>query len=182
MLGNRSADLREWISSLKELERYEARLTALENEFLLKKVSRGSHGRLEYLGERILRHRVDSLRKREDMLSELQRFDRTNARKGAGPASVVDGGTILDSPVSTNSATVEAVKEVAEPEICVVDLEKFCKGDVVCRLPCFHVFHKDCILPHLRNQEMPRCPIDRTPVKNVDIDRLPVWKWDLGSS
>ena len=60
---------------------------------------------------------------------------------------------------------------------CCIDLEPFKAGDEVFRLPCFHIHHSQCLLPFLKRQEEPECPVCRTPVPVEDIDNLPVWEW-----
>lgn len=63
----------------------------------------------------------------------------------------------------------------SEESRCVIDFEPFRVGDSLMRLPCFHVHHVECLLPYLKDQEDPECPICRTPVPPEDIDHLPVW-------
>lgn len=61
--------------------------------------------------------------------------------------------------------------------MCVIDLEQIADGDVVVRLPCLHVFHRDCIVPYLQQLDIPICPIDRSIVPVEDLSSLPVWTW-----
>ncbi len=65
--------------------------------------------------------------------------------------------------------------ETDDGRVCVIDLEPFRSGDVLIRLPCMHVFHRDCILPFLKRTAQPKCPFDRAPVNRAQIDELPVW-------
>lgn len=76
-----------------------------------------------------------------------------------------------------NPATVPATVPIPQVHRCCIDLEPFKRGDTVMRLPCFHVHHKDCLLPYLKNQEAPECPECRTPVPVDDLDNLPIWQW-----
>lgn len=62
-------------------------------------------------------------------------------------------------------------------EICAVCQEEMWQGDEAVRLPCFHAFHAECILPYLRDHSHPTCPVDRTPIDKDVVDRLPVWYW-----
>eukprot|EP00171_Calliarthron_tuberculosum_P015279 IDg15279t1 len=75
----------------------------------------------------------------------------------------------------TNSASQSRENESRTE--CVIDLEEIRFGQMALRLPCMHVFHKSCILPFLLSEELPRCPIDRTPISKDDVEHLPVWKW-----
>ena len=65
---------------------------------------------------------------------------------------------------------------------CCITLEPFEPGDEVLRLPCLHVHHTKCLVPYLKRQTEPECPICRTPVPVDDIDNLPVWNWQPPSS
>ncbi len=69
-------------------------------------------------------------------------------------------------------------KSVKSDEHCCIDLERFRSGDKVFRLPCMHVHHVECLLPHLKRQTKPECPICRTPVLADDLNSLPVWEWE----
>lgn len=60
---------------------------------------------------------------------------------------------------------------------CVICLCKIIAGEVVIRLPCFHVYHYSCIFDYLRKEENPTCPIDRCPVPKNEVLHLPVWRW-----
>ncbi len=60
---------------------------------------------------------------------------------------------------------------------CVICLSKIVAGEVVIRLPCFHVYHHDCIFDYLRREENPSCPIDRCAVPKHEVLHLPVWRW-----
>lgn len=73
---------------------------------------------------------------------------------------------------------------VVEPveKQCVICLGNLAYGDRVVTLPCMHVFHAACILPHLRSTPTPMCPNDRQPIDAVDVRNLPVWKWGGGAS
>ena len=51
-----------------------------------------------------------------------------------------------------------------QPQICTICMEQIKKGDTVVSLPCFHIFHGNCIYSWLKNNE--DCPICRTSVYN----------------
>ncbi|CAI2729490.1 unnamed protein product [Schistosoma spindalis] len=44
---------------------------------------------------------------------------------------------------------------------CIICMEKYCIGDEVIRLPCFHAFHDDCFVDWIL--ECLDCPICRWP-------------------
>lgn len=60
---------------------------------------------------------------------------------------------------------------------CVICLSKIVAGEVVIRLPCFHVYHYSCIFDYLRKEDNPNCPIDRCAVPKHEVLHLPVWRW-----
>lgn len=60
-------------------------------------------------------------------------------------------------------------------EKCVLCLERIQDGEQAVRLPCHHVFHKDCMLPALRDGTITGCPLDSNPVDLATMDRLPVF-------
>ena len=62
-------------------------------------------------------------------------------------------------------------------EVCCVDLEPFSPRDKVFRLPCGHVHHVECLLPFLRRQAKPECPICRTPVPKEELSQIHIWDW-----
>ncbi len=70
----------------------------------------------------------------------------------------------------------ETLAQVEDVE-CVIDLSNIERGEEVVRLPCMHVFHKDCIMPYLLRENVPLCPIDRSHVPKRNVPFLPVWKW-----
>jgi len=69
---------------------------------------------------------------------------------------------------------------VQPPQVhrCCIDLEPFKSGDMVMRLPCFHVHHSECLLPYLKMQEEPECPECRTKIPKNHLDNLPIWQWE----
>lgn len=79
-------------------------------------------------------------------------------------------------------ATSDEEEGARQPQLCVIDLETIADGEVVIRLPCMHVFHRDCILPYLQQLGSPCCPIDRTPVDSEELDALPVWMWNCNDT
>ena len=50
---------------------------------------------------------------------------------------------------------------------CTICLENFKEGDILKRLGCLHIFHKDCIVPWLKGKNI--CPIDKHEV-NVNLN------------
>lgn len=72
-------------------------------------------------------------------------------------------------------AVTSQLEGIGERKMCVIDLEAINAGDRVVRLPCFHEFHADCLLPYLSQCTVPACPIDRVKVPRHVVRRLPVW-------
>lgn len=64
-------------------------------------------------------------------------------------------------------------------EKCILCLEWIRDGEQALFHPCHHVFHKDCILPALRNGTITGYPLDRSPVDPAFFDRLHVLVWGL---
>jgi len=61
-----------------------------------------------------------------------------------------------------------------ERECCICCME-YKKGDTRLRLPCFHVFHNECIRPWLRDKsdECPVCHISL--IDALDMGKAPSW-------
>lgn len=79
--------------------------------------------------------------------------------------------------VPTAASGIEGNRGAESTTICVIDQEEVKEGELVVRLPCFHVFHAGCVLPYLRSQQSPQCPLDRISVERSEIPRLPTWRW-----
>lgn len=141
------------------------RLRIREDEFLLRP---GQHPALAELANRMLKERVESMQRREDMLDELVEIERLiiNGRRRRRNNTV---------PEIVSRVRTEETSTPAALDLCAIDLDEIKVGNLVCRLPCLHVFHEDCIRPHLLRHDEPYCPIDRTPINKDDIHRLPVW-------
>eukprot|EP00927_Polykrikos_kofoidii_P044086 TRINITY_DN38150_c0_g1_i1.p1 TRINITY_DN38150_c0_g1~~TRINITY_DN38150_c0_g1_i1.p1 ORF type:complete len:524 (-),score=71.34 TRINITY_DN38150_c0_g1_i1:408-1892(-) len=80
-----------------------------------------------------------------------------------GAAGTVRGATedlVMSMPVEKLTT---AVSSSAEP--CVICREVLCEGDEVKRLPCLHVFHRECIDQWLRVK--PICPLDKFRVDDL---------------
>ena len=54
-------------------------------------------------------------------------------------------------------------------EKCIICMEKYVLNDEVETLPCFHIFHKDCI-EHWLKAGKDTCPICKNKVNNNDLD------------
>ncbi|XP_059654263.1 uncharacterized protein LOC132300978 [Cornus florida] len=69
------------------------------------------------------------------------------------------------SPLSASKSSVEALENVVADgsdslDRCMICLEKFHVGiEVVTRMPCFHVYHGNCIVRWLQTSHF--CPICR---------------------
>lgn len=69
----------------------------------------------------------------------------------------------------TSTVTAAAVRTApAERRACAVCTDDFCEGDVQRTLPCFHLFHRACIDPWLRQSGC--CPVC---MLRVDRDGMP---------
>lgn len=94
-------------------------------------------------------------------------------RRALTPAAAVEREPVPTERAIEAEERVEAVDD--SRRICVFDFEPFRSGDVLIRLPCLHVFHRDCVVPYLRRSRHPQCPYDRAPVSHCLINNLPVW-------
>lgn len=56
--------------------------------------------------------------------------------------------------------------------VCVLDGKPILRNDEIVRLPCLHVFHRQCVLPHLINCDRPACPVDLTVVPQQSLQQL----------
>ena len=52
----------------------------------------------------------------------------------------------------------------SKPQDCLICMEQIKKGDTVVSLPCFHIFHGNCIYSWLKHNE--DCPVCRSSVYN----------------
>ncbi len=86
------------------------------------------------------------------------------------------------APEQTPQRNQQQDRPPPETQRCCITLEPFKPGDEVFRLPCMHVHRTEYLLPYLKRQSEPECPICRTPVPVADIDNLPVWNWYPPSS
>uniref|UniRef100_A0A0D6QUX0 RING-type E3 ubiquitin transferase n=1 Tax=Araucaria cunninghamii TaxID=56994 RepID=A0A0D6QUX0_ARACU len=89
----------------------------------------------------------------EQLLQHLAEND--NSRRGAPPAakSIVEN---LPSVVSDGGS------------VCAICKDAMIDGDVAKQLPCFHLYHPDCILPWLSTRNS--CPICRYELPTDDAD------------
>lgn len=92
-----------------------------------------------------------------------QLVDNDNASKGSPPAakSVVEN---LPSLVLTK----ENVEENNSVVVCAVCKDEFAIGEKVTRLPCSHLYHRECILPWLSIRNT--CPVCRHQLPTDDAD------------
>ncbi len=76
-----------------------------------------------------------------------------------------------------NSLKRLSVAQDGDIDRCCVCLEPYRSGDNVFRLPCLHVHHAECLIPSMKLQREPKCPVCRTAVDEDDLDHLSMWKW-----
>ena len=63
---------------------------------------------------------------------------------------------------TTNDASNDNDREKNENSSCCICMEDYQTGDHMVTLPCLHVFHRDCIIPWLKN--CATCPIDKSEI------------------
>lgn len=152
----------DFASHAQEAKRHEHYLSTYEEQFLqVEAIPAFRQGRTQsrvvHLAQRLLRMRVEQMRQREDLLTEILTHD----QEVMPPAGITKRN------------------EIEHPELkCCICLEIIAEKDKVCRLPCMHVLHSSCVLPYLRSMDSPMCPIDRIHIPPSDIPLLPVFKWE----
>lgn len=51
--------------------------------------------------------------------------------------------------------------DIESNDVCPICFEDFCEGDIASILPCYHIFHKNCIEPWIKKaNNCPTCRID----------------------
>ena len=75
--------------------------------------------------------------------------------------------TRMIKTVPAAKASIEALKKVrvdvsCTARECSICLEEFCNGSEVMRMPCSHIYHKDCIVKWLETSHL--CPLCRFPM------------------
>lgn len=110
-------------------------------------------------------------------LSMRNRRSRRRGSRGSADSASFDSRVSADSAkiVKAMNRRVSAECEHGNGEACVIDARPFRKGDHLVRLPCMHIFHRDCILPYLRQCDRPACPVDLTLIPLDAVDDLPAW-------
>jgi len=94
--------------------------------------------------------------------AEVQRRMEAGRRETDQPVAVRE---VEAAPAPAKRWAVEALQgervrsgEGEEERECVICLERMVVGEEVIRMPCFHVYHKDCIIRWLdRNHFCPFC-------------------------
>lgn len=90
----------------------------------------------------------------EDMLTQ---FLSQLGDNGPPPAAK----DLIDSLISVDISDQDVQKSLE----CVVCKEEFKRAEKALKLPCEHVYHKDCIIPWLNIHDS--CPTCRTPINTV---------------
>ncbi|XP_075514970.1 uncharacterized protein LOC142549930 isoform X2 [Primulina tabacum] len=110
-----------------------------------------------------------NLRDREDYILAMeydalfgQLVENENASKGSPPAakSVVEN---LPSVVFTKE-----LEEISRVVSCAVCMDEFAVGEKLRRMPCFHLYHGECIFPWLHGRNT--CPVCRYELPTDDAD------------
>lgn len=83
-----------------------------------------------------------------DLLAQMHRQHEAENGKPPAAKSVID---MLPTTCLTKVPDDEGV--------CAVCQDKYCVGDTVCKLPCGHEYHKDCVVPWLERHCT--CPVCR---------------------
>lgn len=132
--------------------------------------------------KRLIRKGATSSRATTSRATRRPRADEPRARETSSTDTF--GGAVLALRTIRESARARwksgldpvAVQQPSEDQrFCVIDLEEIKSGERAVRLPCLHEFHADCVLPYLRQQSEPCCPIDRSAVQREILSLLPVW-------
>lgn len=129
-------------------------------------------------------HRNPRRRRRSSTAVEvIEILDSDDEGERAVPAAAVERALAeASAPAVEATSVAEPVADEASEKQCVICLSNLVRGDHVVTLPCMHVFHAACVLPHLRNSATPMCPNDRAPITRDDVKKLPVWKWGCGTA
>ncbi len=96
-------------------------------------------------------------------------------------------GDIIWSPHNLGLPQIAAEQLTCDDELacdtqaCCICLHPFRPRERVFGMPCLHVHHTQCLRPALKQAANPQCPVCRTPVHPLDIERLPSWEWSWRS-
>lgn len=150
-------------------------MSAIEDGFLRECVLPDPvHRRAAALAERLLEIRVRHLREREDLIDELnkyrRRIDEEADKENIGEVIEIDSD-------GKEGEQAEHEKEDEEAVECCFCLDDMQDGESICRLPCMHVFHADCVVPYLLSTQALMCPMCRHPVQPDTVHLLPTFKW-----
>ncbi|XP_077237679.1 uncharacterized protein LOC143879273 [Tasmannia lanceolata] len=147
-----------------ELERGNFGLEAMRNhewQVLLEVNELGRDHSIEYAIESYLEDPDDYIYTTEYEVLFDQFAENDNSPRGSPPAakSVVDN---LPSVVLTQNDVEN------DNALCAVCKDEFCVGEQAIRFPCFHHYHRDCILPWLAIRNT--CPVCRYELPTDDPD------------
>jgi hypothetical protein len=89
--------------------------------------------------------------------------------EGVSEGSIPSNHGLTDSEILSNCAEIDTMTPSSgsqkEPENCSICMENFVEKQTILILPCLHKFHKDCIVPWLRQTGL--CSICRNPVNSL---------------
>lgn len=82
------------------------------------------------------------------------------------PTPTLEGPSAAAAATSSSSSLSRKPEpEKKEDERCSICLGPYERREILCRLPCMHVFHKECVVIWLKSNKC--CPIDKIEVCSV---------------
>lgn len=120
---------------------------------------RSSSSKFEMITERVARRNSGKIIRNHDPFAEIE--------------PVTEPEPEPESDLERHRPPVQVCGQAS----CAIEKDLFRNGDTVARLPCGHVFHRDCIQPFIfHNRNGGYCPLDGTPVPRERATLLPVWR------
>ena len=98
--------------------------------------------------------------KNSDIIDLTQNGNENESSKFPGNIICIDCDDEKNDDVSLASSSTPQLKNRENDKIeCSICMDAFQDGQMISALPCHHIFHYDCILPKLSQQNS--CPIDK---------------------
>ncbi|XP_044477193.1 uncharacterized RING finger protein C2A9.04c-like [Mangifera indica] len=122
------------------------------------------------MATRLARHQWPLLNAQDSGMSIHMRLEDTRTVSYEGYEDILRRAVeeSMESEMSKPAieSSVESLEKMKfcgpEDEKCSICLEEFNVGDELCRLPCSHFYHEDCIVPWLEKSHT--CPLCRFPL------------------